>query len=586
MSVYTIFGAGPAGLYTAWRLVQSGKAVAGDTIELIEWGDYAFADGDGGTRLPAGRICSKHYNNDAGNSYIEVGGMRYIEWNPQKQEGHQLVTKTISLLGLNSDAVPFLTTDNPLFYLRGLNFYQNDLVGEGGDVTAPYNTPGNNEYPADRMFSNISALMTDGNNVATRAEQCAYYASGRLSGNTNSFVYSSGDVVSNIGYWNFFYDQAGNEGYRYAADAGGYSSNVINWNAANAAVYNGEFAPGGAFKTLKTGYSQLFVQLYQQAEQAAEAAGIGFTLTPNTRLHSIWMENGAITYNTATAANPFAASSGPQTTDYAFLAMPPNSIDLVASATRYLDMSGKSDFLNDVKVQNYVESVIEQPSYKVAMFFDSPWWENALYPPKLVSLQGSTNIFGPTITDLPLRQIYYFGNNAPSGGGSPVYGLLASYDDMQFTRFWQEMELPLGTRRETPLSQNYQPLTGAGTAPQSMVQMLLLELAKVHYNDPNAAQSIPLPLETVFMDWSLNPFGAGYHAWAAHYDIVDVMQSIRRPVILAGGGAGNVFIVGSAFSNDQAWVEGAFCTAESVLTEFLGIQTIADTSNYPLICDC
>jgi hypothetical protein len=115
--------------------------------------------------------------------------------------------------------------------------------------------------------------------------------------------------------------------------------------------------------------------------------------------------------------------------------------------------------------------------------------------------------------------------------------------------------------------------------------MLLLELAKVHWNDPNMAHAIPAPLETVFMNWGLNPFGAGYHAWAAHYDIVDVMRSIRAPLAMAGG-PNTVFIVGSAYSNDQAWVEGAFCTAESVLNDFLGIPTIAEPHDYPLICGC
>ena len=88
------------------------------------------------------------------------------------------------------------------------------------------------------------------------------------------------------------------------------------------------------------------------------------------------------------------------------------------------------------------------------------------------------------------------------------------------------------------------------------------------------------------MDWGLNPFGAGYHAWAAEYDICDVMNAIRAPALLAGADSGPVYLVGSAFSNDQAWVEGAFCTAESVLVDYLGIPTIADTADYPLICAC
>jgi len=583
MTKYTIFGAGPAGLYTAWRLVSGGKAGRGDSIELIEWGKYAFDDDDGGTRLPAGRIATHHYDQKAENPYIEIGGMRFLEWDAEKQEGHQLVTKVIGDLRLDGDVVPFLTTDNPLFYLRGETFYQDQLGAGPGKVKAPYNTPGNNEKPADDLFSSISALMTRGNTVNTRAEQCAFYASGKLSVETNSFVYGFGNVVGNIGYWNFFYDQAGNEGYSYAADTGGYSSNVINWNAADAAIYNGEFAPGGKFKTLKTGYSQLFVELFRQARREAGSIGIEFELSSGTRLHSIWIENGAVTYRTASADDPFKPASGPQTTDHAFLAMPRHSLELVAQATRYADMAGKSDFLNAKPVQNYLQSVIEQPSYKVAMFFDSPWWETAKYPPKLVSSGVSANVFGPTITDLPLRMIYYFGNNG-SASGAPVYGMLASYDDMRFTDFWRCLEIPLDQRRENPLSRDYQPLDGGRAPSEAMVDMLLLELAKVHYADPDAAGGIPRPRETVYMDWGLNPFGAGYHAWASHYDICDVMQKIRTPTVLAGDGMHPVYIIGSAYSNDQAWVEGAFCTAESVLTQYLGVRPIADTSNYPLIC--
>jgi len=35
---YAIFGAGPGGLYTAWRLVTSGQLSSDDKITLYEWG--------------------------------------------------------------------------------------------------------------------------------------------------------------------------------------------------------------------------------------------------------------------------------------------------------------------------------------------------------------------------------------------------------------------------------------------------------------------------------------------------------------------------------------------------------------------
>ena len=594
MAAYKIFGAGPGGLYLAWRLASSGRLSAADSIELVEWGAYRFPGLDG-TRAPAGRICTYHHNDDPDQSYIELGGMRFIDWAPNektgKYEGHQLVSKTISELGLRPSVIPFNTTEDPLLYLRGRNFYQSNIGKPGPDgqpFAAPYNNLPGNLKPASDLFNAVSQSIT-ADQYPSRRDQCRFYRDGVLPAGFKSTVYRAGDTAGNISYWNIFYDQAGNEGYDYASDAGGYTSNVISWNAADAAIYNGEFAPGGSYKTLSNGYSTLFEQLYVAARDAAQAQGIGFALTPSCRLHSIWLDGqGGISYRTATADNPYAGGGPVQTADYAFLAMPPRAIDLVAQATRYQDMAPGCDFLNDQGVQNYLHSVVLQPSYKVAMFFDRPWWETTPYPPKLSNEPGAPpNVFGPTITDIPLRQIYYFGNNARSSetGGAARYGLLASYDDMDFTQFWQEIQLDVTQRRTLALSQNLQPLHAPCHASPTMVRMLLAELAKVHYGRFEKAAEIPAPLETALVDWGLNPFGAGYHAWASHYDITDVMQRIRAPGRLAGNLTSNVFITGSAFSNDQGWVEGAFCTAESVLVDFLQLPCIIpDTKDYPLIC--
>ncbi len=174
-----------------------------------------------------------------------------------------------------------------------------------------------------------------------------------------------------------------------------------------------------------------------------------------------------------------------------------------------------------------MDGVIRQPSMRVMLFFDSPWWETCPYPPDLTS-DGLPNTFGPTITDLPLRQVYYFGNNS-DGNPNPVYGVLASYDDMQYVQFWQELELHVDERRTIPLEEDYQVLHAPATANETMIRMVLLELAKVHYGSPDDAAKIPYPVSAVYNDFSFNPFGAGYHAWAAHYDICDVMQKIRQP---------------------------------------------------------
>ena len=84
MATYSIFGAGPSGLYTAWRLINSDKLSADDTLNLYEWGEFDFED-NGSGRPPAGRICSQHYQLDNQSSYIEIGGMRFLEWNGESE---------------------------------------------------------------------------------------------------------------------------------------------------------------------------------------------------------------------------------------------------------------------------------------------------------------------------------------------------------------------------------------------------------------------------------------------------------------------------------------------------------------------
>ena len=109
-------------------------------------------------------------------------------------------------------------------------------------------------------------------------------------------------------------------------------------------------------------------------------------------------------------------------------------------------------------------------------------------------------------------------------------------------------------------------------------------LGELHFGpNSNYLLNVPEPLEAAYVDWSLPPFNAGYHEWAPHFDVVDVQQKIRKPSLLVDKADANIFIVGEAYSNDQAWVEGAYCTAESVLNDFFDVCPIIDNTNYPFI---
>jgi hypothetical protein len=63
------------------------------------------------------------------------------------------------------------------------------------------------------------------------------------------------------------------------------------------------------------------------------------------------------------------------------------------------------------------------------------------------------------------------------------------------------------------------------------------------------------------------------------------MDKIRAPYQKVLGGPRQTYIIGSCYSFDQAWVEGAFCTAESVLQEFFGLRPFRNIRDYRLICN-
>ena len=224
----------------------------------------------------------------------------------------------------------------------------------------------------------------------------------------------------------------------------------------------------------------------------------------------------------------------------------------------------------------------KQPSFKIGAFFKEEWYKKDFLKWK-PSVDKTT--YGPTITDLPLRQIYYFGNNGIDQETNKAYGMLLSYSDILCQTFWSVMR----SNNDTLWTYDYdiQPIKSPQNIKtikdQNMLNMLVTQLAEVHDCD---FDDIGIPEEAFIMDYGCNPFGAGFHAWAAHHNIYDAQVGIRKPTSFIENVDAPLFIAGSAYSDDQAWVEGAFCTAESVLNEFFDAAPPDDISlaDYNLIC--
>lgn len=595
MANHVIVGAGASGLYTAFRLLSSGQLAEGDTVQLYEWGDR-----------PGGRIFTYTFPEQLGGNglYCEFGGMRFaidqqnFANGDPIVEGHVLVQYMIRAMGLSAKVVDFLMSSDRLYYLRGTHIYESTITSLGllpyrFDARAKTYIGANLKPPttltADNILGAVANTFAPGLqlNNSFRQKWCDYYASGTVQADTQTRAFPAGTLVSAIGYWNLLYDQFGDEGFDYVADATGYTSNVINWNAADAMQANNDYGSGSTYMRLDGGYGLLFDAMAAKIAQMAEdhpGSGIFY----GQRLVGMTEEQDGTTRCSFVSDAIEPPTQRMVSADCLYLAMPRRSLEMVAESC------GAECLLNWPEMKFYLESSVEQPAIKVVMLFDEAWWTDPAcqYPPRLVDPAAGSGgspkaqwVGGDSITDLPLRMIYYFGNNVPGGPGikGGPYVLLASYDDMNYAEFWNELETQ-GDFTTAP-SLRRQPLPGPTSlgTDSAMAEILLSQLAEVH-GIPR--KLIPAPTALYYQDWGQDPFGAGYHGWAAHYNICEVMDKVRAPYQrVLKTDTHRLFIIGSCYSFDQAWVEGAFCTAESVLQDFVGLpKFVPGMPPYTLIC--
>jgi monoamine oxidase len=74
------------------------------------------------------------------------------------------------------------------------------------------------------------------------------------------------------------------------------------------------------------------------------------------------------------------------------------------------------------------------------------------------------------------------------------------------------------------------------------------------------------PSAAIYIDWSQDPYGGGWHVWNPHLQSWQVIPRVRQPVPDL-----NIFLCGDTYSAQQGWVEGALNTAEMVLETHFGL---------------
>jgi monoamine oxidase len=546
-----IVGAGVSGLYSGFRLLDGEYQVgrnAPSSVHVFEMSERV------GGRLESMRLPESGVIG-------ELGGMRYLE-------SHEIVTALIDdVFKIPKKEFPLGDDANHLVYLRGQRFradawdkaqaagekfetrYQlpEDLAGFNPDQLlnkVVYDVLSNDPWLRDRYPDSLSNPGPYDFRIELDRRQWNEVKP-RLRYRFDGSPYD-GMLVNDLGFWNLIKDRVGNQGYEFIAAGGGYFSNTINWNAAEAFPYMvGDFtATDRPFMTLVDGYDQIAMELAQEflADDRAE-------LWTGNRLDTFLHNSDNDRRYRLTFFNERHAQEWCVYADNIILAMPRRSLELLDQQDFFFDQDTQSE------LQKGIASVIKEPSFKLLMGFEHPWWH------ELIGAHA-----GESITDLPMRQCYYFGVDAKNRHSL----FLASYNDMRTVPFWNVLAEHKGgkgrfepTQTEFVSHEDLDPWRD-DQAPQVLVDEAMAQVRELHDSD---AEHIPSPYVTYFKNWSVDPYGGGYHAWHAGIDVAATMRYMRRP-----DRNETVFICGEAYSDQQGWVEGAFCVAENMLQDGFGLD--------------
>jgi len=523
-----VVGAGVSGAYAAFRLQQ----------QQI------------GARRPK-RIALFNYDNRIGGRLLtrtmpgmphvhaELGGMRFIPGN------QFLTTGLIDLLQLPvrdfpmGNPNPAIGSNDNFMYLRGQNLLVSDLTDPS---KVPYNLSWfERGQTPDALTSYMMNLFVPNAASLTLSEWFN--------------VEVLGKPLYRYGLWELFYMALSSEGFEFVQDAGGYDSNVANANAV--ATLPPHHSATATYQTLVGGYDLLPKSLVRQFERW------GGTVCLNHRLASFGRTPGRgatgryrLNFRrTATrgfrtrdlpSAGPSAGDDQIVHADRIVLALPRRALELIDNEWLSRDAAGAAN----------VASVLIQPAFKLFLGYPYPWWREL----GLVA--------GRSITDMPIRQTYYFGTEGEQPGANPENLnslMMVSYNDVEVVPFWK------GFERDPPF-EGYRPrFVPRGRTPVPPAQFDatrgMVEMAQRLVREMHGQKTLPDPYAALYHDWSGDPYGGGWHKWKPGVRFDRLMKTMRCPVPDEA-----IHVCGEAYSNYQGWVEGALQTAELMLEEHFGLS--------------
>jgi monoamine oxidase len=513
-----IVGGGVSGVYAAWRLLSEGRA---QNVTVFEADDRI-----------GGRLLSVEPPNMP-HMTAELGGMRIL---PAVQPR---IAALLERLNANPQgyepietfAFPVDEPDN-IAYLRGVHMRLSTFTTQPSDIPYRLTFQEQGQSVGAILVRAIEQLVPGITQPSlTEAQRRAMTRDATL----------DGEPLYEMGFWEVLARVLSSEAYQLGTAAGGYQSVLSNWNAADAIPwFLSDFGVAPSYRGFKKGFQQVPLAL------AAQTMHAGGQICLNTRVHGVAWRDGIFELQLDSGDVVQARQL--------ILAMPRRSLELLMPHSPLLQMPA---------VQRLIGSVTPRPLFKLFTTYREPWWLAA----------GVKS--GRSVTDLPVRQTYYW----PLETGEPALSgrsmLMASYDDGLNVSFWDGFrpkrgllwlssgaaprtfdEADAGIAAATAGWQRYQ-------APPAMVAEVQRQLAELH-----GLKYVPHAVDAAFMDWGDDPYGGGWNSWNIGVRSWEVKEQIVQPVADVP-----LYVCGEAYSDAQGWVEGALQTADRLLERHFGIAS-------------
>ncbi len=554
-----IIGAGIAGLYCAYRLIEqdpkrkiaiyerlnrTGGRLDSDIIRLENDGTLA----DKGQKYGVNTIKE------------EQGGMRF---NDSMEELMNLIHE----LDLEDQIIPFpmksqvtlkegeAAVNTNRYYFRGHGF-------SVADAAASDNMVWSTLYDLDQV-----EIGLDPNQIISNAFNRILKANDWEMGEELSpdqwtqireEVEWKGKTLNQWHIWGLLRDMGySEECIRMLADTTGFPDTFKAFtNAGGAFQLLADFPKNPVYNTFIEGFSTLPDAIYNRIKDKVK-------IFLSTNLNSVHLKEDCFELRLAAAelgnnATPFSKKTTSVHAEQLILATAVKGIQ---------DIFYKSPALYDHKdAPKFWEAINEVEGaelMKINLYFKESWWLNGM--------TGRPEIqFGPNFTTLPLNAIYPFyalesldidGDEATlkkSYYDRPA--ALTLYTDFSKSQFWEGLQ-NIGPMFDSELQRHFAEVKAQDIFPasQAIVDEMIKELEILF-----GATNLPEPIMTSYRSWNgKDDFEYAYHQWKLNAEDSKTRAYLAKPYKDRG-----IYLCNEAISDMQAWVNGSLRSADTALAHF------------------